>query len=68
MKPCKFLLILITIYDINENCKVNTRNYDFYNDREYEISTEALDELQNYEIKQIPWSRKEEGLTEFSVI
>lgn len=52
--------------DINQTRETLTKNFVVYNDIEKLVSTDVISALDNYDVKHIPWSKKEICLTEFS--
>jgi hypothetical protein len=43
-----------------------TANYVVYNDIEKEVTKDVISALDNYNIKHIPWTKKEQCLIDFS--
>lgn len=58
---------IMAFNDINQTRETTTKNFVVYNDIEKEVSKDVIGALDNYGVKHIPWSKKEECLTEFSL-
>lgn len=58
---------IMAFNDISQTREAPTRNFVVYNDVEKEVSKDVISALDNYGVKHIPWSKKEECLAEFSL-
>ncbi len=61
------LSAIMAFNDITQHRDATTQNYVVYNDIEREVSQDVIAALDNYKVKHIPWSQKENCLTEFSL-
>lgn len=66
-KKDSVLSSIMAFTDINQNRETETKNYVIYNDLEKDVSRDAISALQNYGVKQVPWSEIEKNLPEFSL-
>jgi hypothetical protein len=66
-KKDSVLSSIMAFNDISQTRETPTRNFVLYNDVEKEVSKDVISALDNYGVKHIPWSKKEECLTEFSL-
>lgn len=66
-KKDSILSSIMAFNDINQVRETPTKNYVLYNDIEKIVSNDVIGALDNYGIKHIPWSKKEQCLTEFSL-
>jgi Domain of unknown function DUF1829/Domain of unknown function DUF1828 len=58
---------IMAFNDINQTRETETTNFVLYNDIEKEVSNDIISALENYNVKHIPWSKKEQCLSEFSL-
>lgn len=58
---------IMAFNDINQYRETASKNFVVYNDIEKEVSKEVIGALENYGVKHIPWSKKEQCLMEFSM-
>ncbi|MBV2196850.1 MAG: DUF1829 domain-containing protein [Flavobacterium sp.] len=58
---------IMAFNDINQLRETKTQNYVVYNDIEKEVSKDIIYALENYGVKNIPWSKKEFCLSEFTL-
>ena len=58
---------IMAFNDINQLRETKTQNYVVYNDIEKEVSKDIIYALENYGVKNIPWSKKELCQTEFNL-
>ncbi|MDY0026019.1 MAG: DUF1829 domain-containing protein, partial [Lentimicrobium sp.] len=58
---------IMAFNDINQLRETKTQNYVVYNDIEKEVSKDIIYALENYGVKNIPWSKKELCLSEFTL-
>ncbi len=56
---------IMAFNDINQLRETKTQNYVVYNDIEKEVSKDIISALENYGVKNIPWSKKELCQSEF---
>ena len=61
------LSAIMAFNDINQTRETITRNFVVYNDIEKEVSKDVISALDNYAVKNIPWSKKEQCLVDFSL-
>ena len=54
--------------DISAVREENTSNYVIYNDSDKIVSSDTISALKNYEIKSIPWSKKDEYKNELTLV
>ena len=66
-KKDSILSSIMAFNDINQTRETKTRNYVVYNDVEKEVSHDVIAALDNYAVKHIPWSKKEQCLVDFSL-
>ncbi len=66
-KKDSVLSCIMAFSDITQIRETVTKNYVIYNDIEREVSKDIISALDNYGIKHIPWSKKEDSLIEFSL-
>ncbi len=66
-KKDSILSSIMAFNDINQIRETDTKNYVVYNDTEKEVFKDVISALDNYDIKHIPWSKKEECLVDFSL-
>lgn len=66
-KKDSVLSSIMAFNDISQTRETPTRNFVVYNDVEKEVSKDVISALENYGVKHIPWSKKEECLAEFSL-
>lgn len=66
-KKDPILASIMAFTDITQTRENETRNYVIYNDVEKEVSKDVVSALDNYGIKHIPWSQKEQSLSEFAL-
>ena len=67
VKKDSVLSSIMAFNDISQTRETTTRNFVVYNDIEKEVSKDVISALDNYGVKHIPWSQKEQCLTEFSL-
>ncbi len=67
IKKDNILSAIMAFNDINQIRETPTKNFVIYNDTEKQVSRDVIDALDNYSINNIPWSKKENCLTEFSL-
>lgn len=65
-KKDSILSSIMAFNDINQTRETLTKNFVVYNDIEKEVSNDVISALDNYDVKHIPWSKREICLTEFS--
>jgi hypothetical protein len=58
---------IMAFNDINQLRETKTQNYVVYNDIEKEVSKDIIYALENYGVKNIPWSKKELCHSEFTL-
>jgi hypothetical protein len=61
------LSAIMAFNDINQTRETQTKNYVIYNDLERTASGDAIEALENYGVKHIPWTMKEQCIEEFSM-
>lgn len=66
-KKDSVLSSIMAFNDISQTRETPTRNFVVYNDIEKEVSKDVISALDNYGVKHIPWSKKEESLAEFNL-
>ncbi len=66
-KKDSILSSIMAFSDINQTRETETKNYVVYNDLEKVVSNDVIGALDNYGVKHIPWSKKEECLIDFSL-
>lgn len=66
-KKDSILSSIMAFNDINQTRETETKNYVIYNDIEKDVSRDIIGALQNYGVKQIPWSEIEKSMPEFSL-
>ncbi len=66
-KKDSVLSSIMAFNDINQTRETTTKNFVVYNDVEKEVSKDVIGALDNYDVKHIPWSKKELCLSEFSL-
>ena len=66
-KKDSILSSIMAFNDINQTRETITKNFVIYNDIEKEVSKDVVGALEIYGIKNIPWSKRELCLTEFSM-
>lgn len=66
-KKDSVLSSIMAFNDINQTRETITKNFVVYNDIEKKVSKDVIGALDNYGVKHIPWSKKEQCLTEFSL-
>lgn len=66
-KKDSILSTIMAFTDINQTRDTKTANYVVYNDIEKEVTKDVISALDNYNIKHIPWTKKEQCLTDFSL-
>lgn len=67
VKKDSVLSSIMAFNDISQTRETTTRNFVVYNDIEKEVSKDVISALDNYGVKHVPWSQKEQCLTEFSL-
>lgn len=65
-KKDSILSSIMAFNDINQARETITKNFVVYNDIDKEVSKDVIGALDNYAIKHIPWSKKEQCLVDFS--
>lgn len=58
---------IMAFNDISQTRDTKTANYVIYNDLEKDVSNDVIVALNNYQVLSIPWSKKEENLSEFQL-
>ncbi|MGH2613021.1 MAG: DUF1828 domain-containing protein [Rhabdochlamydiaceae bacterium] len=66
-KKDNVLSSIMAFNDINQTRETITKNFVVYNDIEKEVPKDVISALDNYGVKHIPWSKKEQCLIEFSL-
>ena len=66
-KKDSILSSIMAFADINQTRETATKNYVIYNDIEKEVSKDIISALDNYGVGNIPWSKKELSLVEFTL-
>lgn len=66
-KKDSILSSIMAFNDINQTREAKTKNFVVYNDIEKEVSNDVIAALDNYAVKHIPWSKKEQCLLDFSL-
>ncbi|MEP7170621.1 MAG: DUF1829 domain-containing protein [Bacteroidota bacterium] len=66
-KKDSILSAIMAFNDINQTRETATKNFVVYNDIEKEVSKDVISALDNYAVKHIPWSKKEQCLIDFSL-
>ena len=66
-KKDSVLSSIMAFNDISQTRETPTKNFVVYNDIEKEVAKDVISALDNYGVKHIPWSKKEQSLTEFSL-
>jgi hypothetical protein len=66
-KKDSILSAIMAFTDINQTRDTKTANYVVYNDIEKEVTKDVISALDNYNIKHIPWTKKEQCITDFSL-
>lgn len=68
-KPKKETVLssIMAYNDINQIRQSETKNFVIYNDIERQVSTDIIGALDSYGIHHIPWSKKDQCLTEFTL-
>jgi len=67
VKKDSVLSSIMAFNDISQSRDTLTRNFVVFNDVEKEVSKDVISALDNYGVRHIPWSKKEESLAEFSL-
>ncbi len=67
VKKDNILSSIMAFNDINQTRETQTRNFVLYNDIEKEVSKDIVSALDNYNVKHIPWSKKELCNSEFAL-
>ncbi|MCM8568625.1 DUF1828 domain-containing protein [Gramella jeungdoensis] len=66
-KKNNILNAIMAFNDVSQSRDTKTANYVIYNDIEKEVSNDVIIALENYNVKHIPWSHKEDNISEFSL-
>jgi len=66
-KKDSILSSIMAFNDINQTRETQTKNFVVYNDYEKLVSNDIIGALDNYGVKHIPWSKKEQCLPEFTL-
>jgi len=66
-KKDSVLSSIMAFSDISQTRETPTKNIVIYNDVEKQVSKDVISALDIYGVTHIPWSQKEESLTEFSL-
>ena len=66
-KKNNILNAIMAFNDISQSRDTKTSNFVIYNDIEKEVSNDVITALDNYKVHHIPWSRKENNISEFSL-
>lgn len=66
-KKNSILNAIMAFNDISKMRDTKTSNYVIYNDFEKDVSNDVIVALDNYNVYHVPWTRKEERLSDFSM-
>lgn len=66
-KKNTILNAIMAFNDVSQNRASETSNYVIYNDLEKDVSSDVIIALENYGVQHIPWSLKEENISQFQM-